>query len=204
MMPIQRLSPSPVPSPTGFVVKNGSNTWRRCSGGMPGPLSSTTMLTPSSLAAVHTVSTPSRAVALSAGDAGQQRAERFQLVGLDELVLRLLQLAQSRLQLRIEASLLDRHRRLVRDAGENPALLVAQAARSAVIDGQHADGLIANAQRYRHAGLDAVGGEVRGDGEAALRPQVVDLHERLLQKRVAREGIGRGQDRQGADRARLT
>ena len=69
------------------------------------------------------------------GDAGQQRAERFQLVGLDELVLRLLQLAQSRLQLRIEASLLDRHRRLVRDAGENPALLVAQAARSAVIDG---------------------------------------------------------------------
>ena len=66
MMPIQRLSPSPVPSPTGFVVKNGSNTWRRCSGGMPGPLSSTTILTPFPLSAVRTVSTPSRPLALMA------------------------------------------------------------------------------------------------------------------------------------------
>ena len=137
------------------------------------------------------------------GDTGQERAERLQLVGLDELVLRLLQLAQPRLQLGIEAGLLERQRRLVRDAAEDAALLVAQAARGAVVDGQHADGLIANAERHGHAGVDAVGREMRGDGEAALGGQVVDLHERLLQKRVAREGIGRGQDRQRADVARV-
>lgn len=33
------LRPSPVPSPVGFVVKNGSNTLLSNSGGMPGPLS---------------------------------------------------------------------------------------------------------------------------------------------------------------------
>src|ERR1700751_4107020 len=32
-------SPSPVPAPTSLVVKNGSNTRARMSGGMPGPVS---------------------------------------------------------------------------------------------------------------------------------------------------------------------
>ena len=32
-------SPSPVPSPAGFVVKNGSNTFPWMSAGIPGPLS---------------------------------------------------------------------------------------------------------------------------------------------------------------------
>ena len=34
-------SPRPVPSPTGLVVKKGSNRWGRCSGSIPAPLSAT-------------------------------------------------------------------------------------------------------------------------------------------------------------------
>src|SRR5579875_458239 len=41
----QSERPSPVPAPAGFVVKNGSKTRARCSGGMPMPLSITFILT---------------------------------------------------------------------------------------------------------------------------------------------------------------
>ena len=44
-------SPSPVPSPRGLVVKNGSNTACRCSGAIPDPLSPITMRTISRSAA---------------------------------------------------------------------------------------------------------------------------------------------------------
>jgi hypothetical protein len=43
-MPSDTDSPSPVPAPTGLVVKNGSNMRGRTSVGMPGPSSSTLML----------------------------------------------------------------------------------------------------------------------------------------------------------------
>ena len=38
-MPWTTERPSPVPSPTGFVVKNGSKIRRRISGRMPWPVS---------------------------------------------------------------------------------------------------------------------------------------------------------------------
>jgi hypothetical protein len=40
-MPCTTESPSPVPSPTGLVVKNGSNTRRRVTSSMPHPVSLT-------------------------------------------------------------------------------------------------------------------------------------------------------------------
>jgi len=45
-------SPSPVPWPTSLVVKNGSNTCGRTSGGMPGPVSATSTTTLSAVAEV--------------------------------------------------------------------------------------------------------------------------------------------------------
>ena len=39
----QIASPSPVPSPTGFVVKKGLNILSRISAGIPGPVSETTI-----------------------------------------------------------------------------------------------------------------------------------------------------------------
>ena len=114
-------------------------------------------------------------------DAGQQRAERLELVGLDQLILRLLQFAQALLQLGIETRLLERQRGMVRDAPQHAALLVAEPTRSAIVDRQHADGLLTNAQRHRDACLDAVARQMRGNAEAALRREVVDLDQRLLQ-----------------------
>jgi hypothetical protein len=45
MIPYVTLSPSPVPSPTSFVVKNGSKTRSMCSASMPVPLSFTRTVT---------------------------------------------------------------------------------------------------------------------------------------------------------------
>ena len=45
MMPWQMDSPSPVPSPTGLVVKNGSKTRESTSGAMPMPVSVTSTTT---------------------------------------------------------------------------------------------------------------------------------------------------------------
>ena len=50
-MPSVTERPSPVPSPTGFVVKNGSKMRSITAGGMPGPESSTTIV--SSLPVTH-------------------------------------------------------------------------------------------------------------------------------------------------------
>ena len=44
MKPYTMLSPSPVPLPGALVVKNGSNTWASTSGGMPLPLSLTSII----------------------------------------------------------------------------------------------------------------------------------------------------------------
>ncbi len=44
-MSCERLKPSPVPEPVGFVVKNGSKIFSRTSSGMPGPLSATRIST---------------------------------------------------------------------------------------------------------------------------------------------------------------
>ena len=51
-------SPSPVPSPTGLVVKNGSNIRSRISGGTPGPVSPNSTNTWSRSIPVRTVSVP--------------------------------------------------------------------------------------------------------------------------------------------------
>jgi hypothetical protein len=40
-IPYAVASPSPVPSPNGFVVKNGSNTWVAVSASIPCPVSRT-------------------------------------------------------------------------------------------------------------------------------------------------------------------
>ncbi len=50
--------PSPVPSPTGLVVKNGSKTRSRTSGGTPGPVSRNSTSTWSPSRAVRTVRVP--------------------------------------------------------------------------------------------------------------------------------------------------
>ena len=50
--------PSPVPSPTGLVVKNGSKIRSLMSSGMPGPLSPTSTSTLPSSRAVRMVSVP--------------------------------------------------------------------------------------------------------------------------------------------------
>ncbi len=47
-MPWLMDRPSPVPSPSGFVVKNGSNTWLASVSDIPGPSSITSTATPSS------------------------------------------------------------------------------------------------------------------------------------------------------------
>ena len=47
-MPWLIESPSPVPSPSGLVVKKGSNTWAASASDIPGPSSTTSMATPSS------------------------------------------------------------------------------------------------------------------------------------------------------------
>jgi hypothetical protein len=47
MIPCESESPSPVPSPTGFVVKNGSKIRLRTLSGMPGPASLNQSRTPS-------------------------------------------------------------------------------------------------------------------------------------------------------------
>ena len=48
-MPWVMLRPSPVPSPTPLVVKNGSKIWGRTSSGMPQPLSATSTMTSPSM-----------------------------------------------------------------------------------------------------------------------------------------------------------
>ena len=45
MIPYDTLKPRPVPSPTFFVVKNGSKIRGTTSRGMPGPLSATVITT---------------------------------------------------------------------------------------------------------------------------------------------------------------
>ena len=54
--------PSPVPSPSGLVVKNGSNTWAASASDMPGPSSITSMATPSSQRRARTTTRPGRPV----------------------------------------------------------------------------------------------------------------------------------------------
>jgi len=58
-------SPSPVPSPGGLVVKNGSNSlaWVSCE--MPGPLSATWSTTERSLASARVVTVIRRGVGAS-------------------------------------------------------------------------------------------------------------------------------------------
>ena len=51
-------SPSPVPCPTGFVVKNGSKTRARVSSSMPAPSSTTSSTTSFSSLRVVIVSVP--------------------------------------------------------------------------------------------------------------------------------------------------
>jgi len=55
--------PRPVPSPVGLVVKNGWNSFSRCSGAMPVPLSRTLTSTALRRARVATLSTGAEAVA---------------------------------------------------------------------------------------------------------------------------------------------
>ena len=54
MMPCTTLKPRPVPCPTGLVVKKGSKTLVSCSGGMPVPVSATSIRGPSSALVVIT------------------------------------------------------------------------------------------------------------------------------------------------------
>ncbi len=61
-MPWLIESPSPVPSPSGLVVKNGSNTWAAMLSGIPGPLSVTSTATPSSQRRARTTMVPGRPV----------------------------------------------------------------------------------------------------------------------------------------------
>ena len=60
------LSPSPVPWPTGLVVKNGSKIRSRISGGTPGPVSQMSTTTGSVSIPVRTVSTPAWPMAATA------------------------------------------------------------------------------------------------------------------------------------------
>jgi len=59
--------PRPVPSPVGLVVKNGWNSFSRCSGAMPVPLSRTLTSTALRRARVATLSTGAEALVLGAG-----------------------------------------------------------------------------------------------------------------------------------------
>jgi hypothetical protein len=56
-------SPSPVPWPAGFVVKNGSKIRSRISGATPGPVSQMSTNTGSRSFPVRTVSTPAWPIA---------------------------------------------------------------------------------------------------------------------------------------------
>ena len=64
-MPWLIESPSPVPSPSGLVVKNGSNTCAASASDMPGPSSATSTATPSSQRRARTTT---RAGPAGAGD----------------------------------------------------------------------------------------------------------------------------------------
>ena len=58
-MPSETARPSPVPSPSGLVVKNGSKTRGTTSAGIPGPLSSTVNRQPSPARVPSTITLPS-------------------------------------------------------------------------------------------------------------------------------------------------
>ena len=136
------------------------------------------------------------------GHPGQECAECLQLVGLDQLPLRLLQLTQVGLELRIEPDLFQRERGFVGEAREDAALFVAEAVRGAVVGREDTDRLIADAEGHDDARPDVVGDEVGRDREAALAGQILDLDGGLMQEGIAREGIGGRGDRDRAHRAR--
>ena len=62
-MPWLMERPSPVPSPSGLVVKNGSNTWAASASDMPGPSSAMSTATPSSQRRARTTTVPGRPAA---------------------------------------------------------------------------------------------------------------------------------------------
>ena len=61
-MPWLIESPRPVPSPSGLVVKNGSNTCAASASDIPGPSSATSTATPSSQRRARTTTVPGRPV----------------------------------------------------------------------------------------------------------------------------------------------
>ena len=136
------------------------------------------------------------------GDAGDQRAKGPQLVGLDELMLRPLQLLHLGLELRMQARLLQRERGQVGDTVERAAFFVAEAAGRTIIGGEDPDRLFAHTERRSDAGPNVFPHQGRRQREVPLAGQILHRCWRLVQERVTRERIGGRCDVDGADGVR--